>query len=140
MKKRWILLIFLGAMLVLTACCDGMSKADIFALVTGHEATLREDIARDDFTRSSSLRGVRSIFHRDREEIEFACGGAGMGGNTRYCGFYYAPSDAPSGLDFISASALVPEGSGWRYLEEGGDNTYYTERICEGFYYYEAAY
>lgn len=52
-------------------------------------------------------------------------------------GCYWATPDAPTEKAYISHHAMTPSGSGWAY-EEGGTR-YYTEKICEHWYFFEVA-
>ena len=74
----------------------------------------------------------------EEDHVNFCCGGAGMGAETIYRGFFY--SESGDLLAIWSGPAhdrtLTPYENGYQWLEEGGDNGYYVEEICDGFYYY----
>jgi len=80
--------------------------------------------------------GIRDVTIFD-QLIEFNCGGEGFGPETSYYGFYYTKQDAPVSALYPD---LQPKGKGWIYEEEDSDNTYYTEKIADHWYYYEEHY
>lgn len=137
---------FLSTVILMSFCsCDSMdnriSKDVIFALVTENESLLLDDIKNNNFDASKGLDGINKIVTSE-DIIEFSCGGAGFGPSTAYCGFYYTEDDNITAIWCApeSETDLVPYENGFLYEQENGDNRYYTEKICENFYYYEAAY
>lgn len=120
---------------------DRAEKEDIFSFVTEHEEELLQAIKQNDFSDFKN-NGIIHGVYASGTAVEFSCGGAGMGSNTTYVGFFYSPSDdmtavwcAPSSKDL-----LMPSGDGFVWEEDVGDNRFYTEKICDCFYYYEASY
>lgn len=79
---------------------------------------------------------------RHEEGISFYCGGTGFGSATSYYGFYYSfdgtPKDYWCGTEFGSPGLLKPDGEGFSIKNSNDDNYYYTEKITDNFYYYEA--
>ena len=74
--------------------------------------------------------------------MDFDCGAGGFGSETAYRGFYYseeedlyAPWCAPPPEEL-----LISRDGGFFWEEAQGDNTYYVEKICEGFFYYEGTF
>lgn len=45
------------------------------------------------------------------------------------------PYGLPAGFQGTNMP-LAPEGSGWSWREKGGDNVYYTQELCDGWWYY----
>ncbi len=140
-----------------------MDKDSMFEIVRSNEAIIRSDIAADRFDRTlqllSSSREKPRVFHADSGCIDFYCYGWGMVVNGGYEGFYYSPWDGPANLNNIVPTDLFPdpsvpeteldryfvrEGNGWAWYEDqtehGGDNVYYTEKICDNFWYYRLEY
>lgn len=111
---------------------DHLSKTQIFNLVNKHNETLMSDISKTDYTQSLKISGIQKI-RTENSAIYFDCGGAGFGSATSYYGFYYTVDDTPYGRDLLS------EGKGWIWRDDG-DDSYYTEKIREHFYYYEEHY
>ncbi len=118
---------------------DRADKDEIFAFVSENEEALREAVESKDYSDFEN-KGIVQDINPDEECIEFSCGGAGMGPSTAYTGFYYTPNNdmsavwcAPPSEDFLKKS-----GNGYAWEESGTDNRYYTEKICENFYYYES--
>ncbi len=118
---------------------DRVEKSEIFAYVQENEDSLLDCIGRNDY---SAVLGSPVIRRIDTHNgyIDFDCGGAGMGPETSYRGFFYSEQDnlraiwcAPREEESLSA-----KGKGYFWKESGGDNTYYVEHICGHFYYYDA--
>lgn len=76
------------------------------------------------------------------EGVSFYCGGTGIGSATNYYGFYYSfdglPKDYWCGTSFGSPGMLKPDGDGFSIKNSNDDDYYYTEKITDNFYYYEA--
>ena len=82
------------------------------------------------------IRKLESVYvYRDR--LQFNCGGRGIIPASINYGFVYAESD---GFIGIGTQGVTEKGNGWLWREENGDNRYYTEKIIDYFYYYEARY
>ena len=132
-----------------------MDKASMFELVRNNTSTILGDIDSDDFTRTMALLASSPEtpqITRTDDCVFFYCYGWGFGPNTGYEGFYYVPWDGPADIANMMSpfpftfqgqeliEHLEPEGEGWAWYEKkttpGGDNVYYTERICECFWYY----
>lgn len=120
---------------------DRADKDTVFAFVCEHEEELLQAIEEGDFSSFENQGFIKDI-DAANTVIDFSCGGAGVGSNTSYVGFYYTPENdmtavwcAPS-----SAGALTSSGNGFEWQEPGGDNRYYTEHICGNFYYYTASF
>lgn len=84
---------------------------------------------------------IREI-SRHEGGVSFSCGGRGIGSATSYYGFYYSfdgsPKDYWCGTSFGSPEQLKPDGDGFSIKYSNDDNCYYTEKIMDNFYYYEA--
>ena len=120
---------------------DRADKDAIFQFVCDNEDELRQAIEVGDFSAFEN-KGIVKNINADHEAVDFSCGGAGMGSATAYVGFYYTPDHditaawcAPP-----SASTMTRVGNGYEWREPNGDNRYYTEQICENFFYYEASF
>ena len=138
-----------------------LNKEYIFSIVQDHTDTILADIQNNDYTQTLALfDGFEDKPDIRREEscVFFACYGLGFGPSTSYAGFYYVPWDGPAPVAgimppwaaYLSVSGeeliqyLEPEGNGliWREksVSPGGDNKYYTEKICDCFWYYRLDY
>ena len=135
-----------------------LSKDALFGIVSANRDTLLEDIEQGDYSRTRQLFAAYEDVPRDilpeNGKVTYECGGFGFGPETGYWGFYYSSWDGPVNVDGIMTpyagyfrtydreliDHLTPEGNGFAWYESSvnprGDNTYYTERICEGFWYY----
>ena len=121
---------------------DSLSKKEIFKLVKDNYSIILDDIEEKDFSDTEKLKGVQEVYS-DTEIVDVYCGGSGFGSATSYYGFYYSPDglprDAWCGSDFgRTPDELIPEGKGFAIKNSNDDNYYYTEKIRENFYYYEA--
>ncbi len=120
---------------------DDISKSQIFNLVEKNYDIIMDDISKDDFNDTKSIKKIKSVSINENI-ISFNCGGKGLGSATSYYGFYYSVNDEPIGAYFgtniVGKFELMPDGDGYSYTEENSDNTYYTEKIIENFYYYES--
>lgn len=129
-----ILLIFVS----MTGCRADQYKRDIFQLVENNKQVLLDDIAEKDFTDSRQINLIERIYGLDRC-VSFYCGGFGLSASSQEFGFYYAYVDAPLGVweytVFCSSQGLTPDGEG--YSANYQHNSYYTEKICDHFYYYK---
>ena len=133
---------FGGAILLfMTVTNDRADKDVIFAFVCENEAELLQAIESGNFSAFENQGFIQTI-DVTNTVVDFYCGGAGFGSSTSYVGFYYTPTNDMTAIWCAPASAnsLRPSGSGFEWREENGDNRYYTEKICENFYYYEASF
>lgn len=118
---------------------DRATKAEIIAFVQEQEDALLQAVESGDYAAFADGELIRDI-EQDQEIVDFFCGGAGIGSNTSYVGFYYTSTHDMTALWCApgDSSALVASGNGYEWQEPAGDNRYYTEHICGNFYYYEA--
>ena len=68
--------------------------------------------------------------------VSFDLGAWGIGSATSYWGVYRSPS--PAAVPIIGDVSLSPGGNGWSWQEEPGDNSYRTEAIADGWWYWRA--
>lgn len=77
--------------------------------------------------------GIDNITYTVLDELEltvFSCY------NGWHRGVYYASPDMPTEKAYTSFSReLTPAGDGWEYRAFG--DRYYTEKLCDGWYFYE---
>lgn len=81
------------------------------------------------------LEGVLEVRNYNGGIIKFMCVAEGIATSGVEAGFYYSPSDVPAYVGWFPNIKLVEDGDGYSY-SDGTDNRYYTQRICENFYYY----
>ena len=110
-------------------------------MVQNHHSVILLNIENQELHNVLSVDGIQEIDTVDGV-IDFYCGGAGMGPSTSYYGFYYTADNSPAaifaGTSFGDPAILREDGNGFSMQEEVGDNHYYTEKILDGFYSYEA--
>ena len=135
-----LLLLGIGVGLLRNALNDSLSKKEILALVEENSALVLQDIEKNEFSETLLIEGIKEISPVE-DVIDFYCGGAGMGPATSYYGFYYTAEDVPAaifcGTSLGSKELLAQDGKGFSVSAEGDDH-YYTEKILDHFYYYEA--
>ena len=63
----------------------------------------------------------------------------GISTQSHYYGFYYTKKDVPLAAG-IEDKRLQEDGNGYRIQEPDNEDCYYTEKIIDNFYFYEAHY
>ena len=140
-RRKFIKLIILCAAAALTLAACGLipncreqvlgtfesQKELIFKKIEAHFAG--DEVTWDD------LEGVREVSKYNGGIIKFMCVAEGIVTSGVEAGFYYSPDDAPAYVGWFPNIKLAEDGDGWSW-SDGTDNRYYTERICEDFYYY----
>lgn len=140
-RKQFIKLAVLCAGLALTLAACGLipnyreqvlgtfeaQKELIVAKIGAHLAG--DEAAWDD------LEGVLEVSTYNDGVIKFMCIAEGIVTSSVEAGFYYSPDDTPAYVGWFPNIRLAEDGDGWSW-SDGTDNRYYTERICENFYYY----
>ena len=139
--KRSVFLILVSLLCILSlAGCSKTErkKAQIIRMVTENRETLMQDIADWDFTDSDSIEGIEFVNLMKPYEV-YDCGGHGIAPSSTEYGFYYSPDDRPLGafenIIFSTGKGLSKDGTG--YSGNFSGNRYYTEKICDGLWYYE---
>ena len=137
----WIALL-ICVMLLISGCDskkENRPQDEVAKLVNRNYTVILEDIKENDFSDTKALEGVEEVYS-DGDALQVDCGGSGFGSETNYWGFYYSPEDRPlfvwCGDEWLDP--LQEDGNGFSYHESNGDNSYYTEKIRDNFYYYEA--
>ena len=136
--KAWELMFFLA---LISAGDNRADKMDIVAFVCGNEEALLTAIEEADFSDFENTGFIENI-DVEGAVVVFSCGGAGVVPGTSYVGFYYTANGdlGPAWCAPDSMESMTPSGDGFIWFEENGDNSYYTERICGSFFYYEASF
>ncbi len=120
---------------------DRAGREAVMKYVRANESLLSDCLRSGDYEALDKSGIITDISVRS-DHVDFGCGGAGIGSETAYCGFYYVENDDMSVVWCAHpyGETLHPSGSGYIWKESGGDNVYYTEHICGHFYYYEACF
>ena len=147
-KGKFIQLAILCAAILFTctACGDRLTlKERVLAVFEEQKDMIREKIAdsdAEDKVEWDDLEGVIYInpgYINPDVVIPFECVAEGILTSSVQAGFYYSPDDEPAIVGWAwNMGKLVEEGDGYS-CSDGTDNYYYTERICENFYYYMEA-
>ena len=102
-------------------------KELIFEKIEAHIAG--DDAGWDD------LEGVMEVRSYSGGIVKFMCVAEGIMTSSVEAGFYYSPDDTPVYVGWFPNIKLAEDGDGWSW-SDGTDNRYFTEHICENFYYY----
>lgn len=141
MKKIAKITIMIALIILCSACSmKGTSqKEKIFLLVKNNQEIILEDIKNNNYSRTKKIEGIENINNREEDGyVEFLCGGKGLVPSSSYYGFYYSENNEPNRMYFFNEDEnFIPEGKGYIYRENDGDNVYYTEKIVDYIYYYE---
>ena len=124
---------------LLTGCASARDyKGEIFALVEQEKDVIAAGVSENDFSDALSLELIESVAVLE-PCVNFYCGGYGISTSSCEFGFYYSFDDQPLGVwqdcVFAFSDQLTAEGGG--YAGEFQHNRYYTEKICDNFWYYE---
>lgn len=118
-------------------------KSKIKAIVNNNLDILIQSIENNDYDKAYKIDGIEEIrpyYLGDNEVfIDFYCYGFGLVPSSIYYGFYYVSNDEPLGFQATRVK-LKLDGHGWKWREPKGDNYYYTEKIVDHWYYYEAGF
>lgn len=102
---------------------------------------LISSLKNDLFTQLLNIKGIVSIVGNvsdsGRFSVFFECGGKGFGSAMTYYGFYYTEDNLPIGWLGYDDELVQNGASCWTYTEKDSDNTYYTERIIDNWFYFE---
>jgi hypothetical protein len=137
-KSFFCLVLAGGLLLSLTGCFQKgyLSKKEIFHLVNTHKESLLSCITQNDFTPLAQIEPLLEAKVMADGVVDFYCGGKGLSVSGVDYGFYYSPENLPLTCHSYDGSglhgSLTPKGKGFE-----GKN-YYTEKIQDHFYYYEA--
>lgn len=147
-KHIWSAMALLSAVLFLTACANRPTPQErVKAVFDKHKDTICEMIQEystgDAGELEIDMEGVlhayaMSVRGHDGRVLQFVCIAEGISPAGFVAGFYYSPDDEPLliGFRLSGPSELAKDGDGYSWTD-GTDNQYYTERMCENFYYYQ---
>ena len=134
-----VVVLVIASFLVKNIFFDKSIKEQIFEIVNDNAQTILADIEEQDFTDSMSVGKIEDVSVLE-QGVDFYCGGKGIAPSSQDYGFYYTEDDLPKaiwcGVKYCDDSLLVEDGDG--YSTDYQHNYYYTEKIRDNFYYYEA--
>ena len=134
-----VVVLVIASFLVKNIFFDKSIKEQIFEIVNDNAQTILADIEEQDFTDSMSVGKIEDVSVLE-QGVDFYCGGKGIAPSSQDYGFYYTEDDLPKaiwcGVKYCDESLLVEDGDG--YSTDFQHNYYYTEKIRDNFYYYEA--
>lgn len=102
-----------------------------------HQAELERFVAELAAGGERTYNGWPVRYRPELGMAEFETGAFGLAPSSAYWGFYYSPEDIPLPVMGTAEMDYAPSGGGWRWEEPEGDNWAYTERLAEGWYWYE---
>ena len=134
-----VVVLVIASFLVKNIFFDKSIKEQIFEIVNDNAQTILTDIEEQDFTDSMNIGKIEDVTVLE-QCVDFYCGGKGIAPSSQDYGFYYTEDDLPKaiwcGVKYCDDSLLVEDGDG--YSTDYQYNYYYTEKIRDNFYYYEA--
>ena len=134
-----VVVLVIASFLVKNIFFDKSIKEQIFEIVNDNAQTILADIEEQDFTDSMSVGKIEDVGVLE-QGVDFYCGGKGIAPSSQDYGFYYTEDDLPKaiwcGVKYCDDSLLIEDGEG--YSTDYQYNYYYTEKIRDNFYYYEA--
>ncbi len=120
-----------------------LNKSKIKSIVNKNLDILNESINNNDYDEAYKIDGIEKIESQylggNKSFVDFYCYGVGLAPSSIYYGFYYVNPDEPLGFQATRVELEV-DGDGWEWEESNGDNYYYTEKIVDHWYYYEAGF
>ena len=130
-----------AAVFAFTACGGPSLKERVLALFEVQEELIREKVESHRAGNEvdwDELEGVLRVYMYDGGVIELECVAEGILTSSVCAGIYYSPDDEPALVNWLHGEQLTEDGNGYSY-SDGTDNRYYTDRICENFYYYRTS-
>jgi hypothetical protein len=127
-----------------SSCNDLDNIEGLYIIEHFENGFLVSNIENDIFQQVLNISGVMDIANYNMSEnnrfaVFFSCGGEGFGSAASYYGFYYTADNRPVGCDEMDHE-LIQDPKGWSWMQDNSDNTYYTERIIDNWFYYEEHY
>lgn len=147
-RRRWLLalmVVFILLFLLFAGKESSIRRAKLLVAVRGEALGRAAEAAlpNGETVKTRDLLGTRhynvwAVGPDDSAQmVQFSVGAAGFGSETSYWGIYTTTNGEPAGWpepDIL----LIPDGDGFSWREEDGDNTYYTEKIDDVWWYYQA--
>ena len=148
MKRGKMVFLCLAALMLLLGLLNSDGSRQLRTELVFRLQQQRFEEAAESMLDFSSYKNIPGVGHinvwpcqsRSGERIvQFSMGGWGLGSGTGYVGVYTTTDGEPA--DFEGADVkLSPKGDGFFWQEKHGDNTYYTEEIVPGWFYYRATF
>ncbi len=115
---------------------DAAPKEDIFQFVLENEEYLLQCLKQSELETLENYGIIKDVYESDNY-IDFSCGGSGFASQTNHTGFIYSKyGNINAARPDIRVEDMIPDGNGYYWHEENGDNSYYIENIIGRFYYY----
>lgn len=144
MKNKKMIMAAVAVIVAAIVLCNPYSEKNAKKYVKKHTAQLTqyaEEISQKDFTVTDKYKAWKVQYYAssDIPVVNFDVFAFGLVPSTTYKGFYYSSQDIPAG--FLGENVeFVPYENGWKWSQPDGDNTCYTEKITDNWYWYEASF
>lgn len=144
-KYKWIGIILICIIVISLFFIFKNSNEDkIVKLVNNNIDFLNKCVENEAYNKIYELKEINKItpyYLSDNElYIDFYCYGFGIVPSSIYYGFYYVSDDKPLGFQAVSVKLESDGEGGWKWRESNSDNRYYTKKIADHWYYYEAGF
>ncbi|MBQ8287408.1 MAG: hypothetical protein IJX76_01395 [Clostridia bacterium] len=115
-----------------------LNKSEIFDLVEANRELILNSTQSGEYDDVLALHTYISDATAGEGWVDFYCGGHGLSVSGVDYGFYYSETDEPLPVHSWGGwLELKPDGDGWSC---DSSDRYYTEKICDHLYYYEAGF
>ena len=140
MKKNLKIFLILILAVIGVIVLNPSAKHNVVRYVKNNNVELTataENIIEENITVNAEYNSWRVDYYiqSDTPVVEFTVSRFGIVPSNHYKGFYYSPDDIPIGYQGAETEFLQ-NGSRWEY-SCGGDNTGFTEKICDNWYWFE---
>lgn len=153
MKKSFFIILII--LLLVAICLVGCNKEEvnqralITEYITNNETILIETASKIMSVEEINEKNIIKKLPKDikivhvyksnsRNYVDFSVD-EGFTSSSHYYGFYYSPENEP--ITIMAASGEKAEfDNGYKIQELGNEDWYYTEKIVDNFYFYEAHY
>lgn len=144
MKKRTITIAAVAVIALAIVVFNPYSERNVKRYVKNNAEQLTQyaqEISKNDFHVTDRYKAWKVKYYAasDVPVVNFDVFAFGLVPSSTYKGFYYSPKDIPAG--FLGDEVeFVWCGDGWEWSQPDGDNTCYTEKIIDNWYWYEASF
>ncbi len=137
-------------MLALTGCGEDVNQQELITEYVKNNENLLSNVVEEinkeeDYDSKSIIKElpkdikIKYIYKSNEyNHIEFGID-EGFTSFSHYYGFYYSPTNEPKTIMALPGEKTEYE-NGYRVQEPGKEDWYYTEKIVDNFYFYEAHY
>ncbi len=140
-EKQVILIVTAVIILLLSSVCLIKSKGFIFLLVKHDQehltAMANAIIESGEESPEHSWYFSDVDYYDSIKMVAFTTSYWGVAPSSVKKGFYYSPQNIPLGYHYGEVVSFLPYEEGWLWKEEDGNNTIYTEKIVDYWFWFE---